>query len=80
VCAFLVWNVEVYSAAASVLGLACQQDLVTVVVPALCVVVGCVCPDLVIEPLDQMLKILESSSCSRGDFSDKPVRCLMKCL
>jgi hypothetical protein len=79
VCAFLVWNVEVYSAAASVLGLACQQDLVTVVV-TLCVAVGCVCPGLILEPLDQMLKILESSSCSCGDFSDTSVRYLMKCL
>jgi hypothetical protein len=46
VCAFLVCSVEVYSAAASILGLACQQDLVTVVVPGLCVAVGCVCPSL----------------------------------
>jgi hypothetical protein len=45
-----------------------------------CVAVGCVCPGLILEPLDQMLKILESSSCSRGDFSDKSVRCSMKCL
>jgi hypothetical protein len=58
VCAFLVCSVEVYSAAASILGLACQQDLVTVVVPALCIAVGCMCPGLILESLDQMLKFL----------------------
>jgi hypothetical protein len=50
VCAFLVCSVEIYSAAASVLGLACQQDPVTVVVPGLCVAVGCVCSSFVLKP------------------------------
>jgi hypothetical protein len=58
VCAFLVCSVEVYSAAASILGLACQQDLVTVVVPALYIAVGCMCLSLILESLDQMLKFL----------------------
>jgi 1,4-dihydroxy-2-naphthoate octaprenyltransferase len=52
VCAFLVCSVEVYSAAASILGLACQQDLVTVVVPALCIAVGYVYTGFILEPLD----------------------------
>jgi 1,4-dihydroxy-2-naphthoate octaprenyltransferase len=58
VCAFLVCSVEVYSAAASILGLACQQDLVTVVVPALCIAVGYVYTGFILEPLDQRLKFL----------------------
>jgi hypothetical protein len=58
VCAFLVCSVEVYSAAASILGLACKQDLVTVVVPALCIAVGYVCTGFILEPLDQRLKFL----------------------
>jgi hypothetical protein len=58
VCAFLVCSVEVYSAAASILGLACQQDLVTVVVPALCIAVGYVCISFIFELLDQRLKFL----------------------
>jgi hypothetical protein len=36
----------------------CQQDPVTVVVPARCVAVGCVCPGLVLDPSDQRLEFL----------------------